>query len=122
MRNCDNEKQVKIVKLIDNVNPEALIQGNEAPTDDGSHYSEGDEESSCSGILTNAVIQRHHHSIVQQAYAVIEASGFEGLTQGDLAEQLSISQLDAHSARCALSRLLMIDCIVNKVKKTRFLL
>ena len=45
MRNCDNEKQVNSVKLIDNVNPEALIQGNEAPTDDGSLYSEGDEES-----------------------------------------------------------------------------
>ena len=119
MRNCDNEKQVKIVKLIDNVNPEALIQGNEAPTDDGFLYSEWDKESSSSAILTNAVIQGHHHLTVQQA--VIEASVSEGLTQGDLAEQLSISQLDAHSARHALS-LLMIDCIVNKVKKTRFLL
>ncbi|EFX77102.1 hypothetical protein DAPPUDRAFT_321692 [Daphnia pulex] len=123
MRNCDNEKQVKIVKLIDpNIDPEALFQGDEAPPDDGSLYSEGEEEGSSSGILSNAVVQRHHHSIAQQAYAFVEASGSEGLTQGALAEQLGLSQLDARSTIRSLTRLLMVDCIVKEVKKTRFFL
>lgn len=123
MRNCDNEKQVKIVRLIDpNIDPEALFQGDEAPPDDGSLYSEGEDESSSSGILTNAVIQQHHHSIVQQAYAFVEASGPEGLTQGALAEQLGLSQLDARSTIRVLSRLLMVRCVVKEVKKNRVFL
>ncbi|XP_045025411.1 general transcription factor 3C polypeptide 1 isoform X2 [Daphnia magna] len=123
MRNCDNEKQVKVVRLIDpSIDPEALFQGDEAPPDDGSLYSEGEEESSSSGILSNAVIQRHHHSIVQQAYAFVEASGSEGLTQGALAEQLGLSQLDARSTIRVLSRLMMVHCVVKEVKKNRVFL
>lgn len=120
MRNCDNEKQVKVVRLIDpSIDPEALFQGDEAPPDDGSLYSEGEEESSSSGILSNAVIQRHHPSIVQQAYAFVEASGSEGLTQGALAEQLGLSQLDARSTIRVLSRLMIVHCVVKEVKKNR---
>ena len=122
MRHSDNEKQVKVVRLLDpTIEPETLFVGDDAPDEDGSLDSD-DEESASSGILSNAVTQQHHYSIVQQAYKCVEASGSEGLTQGALAEHLGLSQLDARSTLRVLSRLLVVDCVVKEVKKNRVFL
>lgn len=122
MRNGDGEKQVKVVRLLDpTVDPETLFLGDEAPPDDGSLGSD-EEESTSSGILTNAVLQSHHYSLAQQAYQFVEASGSEGLTQGDLAEQLGLSSLDARATLRVLTRLQVVDCVVKEVKKNRVFL
>lgn len=122
MKNSELERTVKVVRLIDpSVDPETLFLTEEAPPEDGSVISEEDETTG-SGILTNACIQEHHHSIIRQAYTVVEASRSEGITQGALAEKLGLSQLDARSALRALTRLQLVDCITKEVRKTRVFL
>lgn len=119
MRNAESERQLKVVRLLDpTIDPESLFQGDEPPPDGGSLDSD-EEEGSSSGILWNAIVQRHHYSIVQQAYQCVEATGSEGLTQGALAEQLGLSQLDARSTIRALTRLQAVDCVTKEHKKNR---
>lgn len=119
MRNADTERQVKVVRLLDpNIDPETLFQGDDAPPDGGSLDSDEDEGTS-SGILWNAATQRHHYSIVQQAFQCVEAAGPEGLTQGGLAEQLGLSQLDSRSALRGLTRLQVVESVTKEYKKNR---
>lgn len=123
MRHSDGEKQVKVVRLLDpNIDPEALFQGDETPPEEGSLDSDEEENGTSSGILWNAVNQRHHFSIIHQAYQYVEAAGSEGVTQGGLAEKMGLSQLDSRSVLRGLSRLHMVDCVVKEVKKNRVFL
>lgn len=125
MRNSDGEKQVKVVRLLDpTIDPEALFQGDETPPEEGSLDSDEEDNgiSSSSGILWNAVQQRHHYSLIQQAYEYLEGAGCEGLTQGALAEKMGLSQLDARSVIRALSRLQVVECVVKEFKKNRVFL
>lgn len=123
MKNTDAERTIKVVRLIDpSVDPDLLFEWDETPPEDGSVISEEQEDICESGILTNANVQEHHHSIIRQAYKIVEASESEGITQAALAEKLGLSQLDARSALRALTRVQLVDCITKEVKKNRVFL
>ena len=120
MKNGEGEKHVKVVHLLNpSVDPEELFVTDEKPDDDGLGDSD-DEDGPSAGILTNAVLQQHNYSIVNQVYKCLEASGSEGLTQRNVAERLGLSHLDSRSALRVLTRLRMADCVVKEIKKSRF--
>jgi len=123
MKNGEGEKHFKVARLVDpSVDPEELFVNDDKLEDYEQGDSDDEDAAPSAGILTNASLQQHHYSIVQQAYKCLEAAGSEGLRQNDMGKQLGLSQLDSRSVLRVLTRLHLADCIVKEVKKNRVFL
>ena len=119
LRNGDNERQIKVIQLLDpNVDPEDLFRTEDAPDDASLDGLEEEELMTGTGIL-NPAHHQHHRSLIRQAYMCVEASGPSGLKQKQLAEQLAVNQLDARTLLRALVRLELVDSVVKDQAKNR---
>ena len=120
MRHTDNEKSIKVMRLVHpDLDPENLFAEDEKPTEDASESDEEERDNLSAGIMANAIVQRHHHSIIRQAYSLVEAAGSEGVSQNDMTTQLGLAQLDARSVLRALLRLQMVERITKDIEKSR---
>jgi len=120
MRHSDNEKSIKVMRLVNPaLDPEDIFAEDEKPNEDASESDDEERENVSTGILTNAIVQRHHHSIIRQVYTLVEAAGPEGLSQNDVVMQLGLAQLDARSVLRALLRLQMAERITKDIEKSR---
>jgi hypothetical protein len=120
MRHSDNEKSIKVMRLVNPaLDPEDIFAEDEKPNEDASESDDEERENVSTGILTNAIVQRHHHYIIRQVYTLVEAAGPEGLSQNDVVMQLGLAQLDARSVLRALLRLQMAERITKDIEKSR---
>ena len=120
MRHSDNEKSIKVMRLVNPaLDPEDIFAEDEKPNEDASESDDDERDNVSTGILTNAIDQRHHHSIIRQVYNLVEAAGPEGLSQNDVVMQLGLAQLDARSVLRALLRLQMAERITKDIEKSR---
>jgi hypothetical protein len=120
MRHSDNEKSIKVMRLVNPaLDPEDIFAEDEKPNEDASESDDDERDNVSTGILTNAIVQRHHHSIIRQVYNLVEAAGPEGLSQNDVVMQLGLAQLDARSVLRALLRLQMAERITKDIEKSR---
>lgn len=120
MRHSDNEKSIKVMRLVNpGIEPEDIFGDDEKPTDEISDSDDEDRDNASTGILSNAILQRHNDSIVRQAYSLVEATGPEGLNQNDLVAQLGLPQLDARCVLRCLLRIQMVERITKDIDKSR---
>jgi hypothetical protein len=122
MLKSDKEKKIQVVKLLHpGLEPDDLFNNDpiESFNNDGSESDDEEKDDTPSGILSTASVQKHNHSILRQAYGLVEAMGPVGLMQKDMVQQLGLARLEARIVLRVLLRLQMVNKIIKDVGKGR---